>query len=290
MIPFQASLFFDLFPDGAAVVLVTAGVVVVVATIVSEGGESRRLRWIAAGGVALGGTLFMYGVTRMDVTPMMIGVVLIAGYIEGLSSFRIYQKLLYSVRSQSLPGSAASVPSLSTRAVAGAVGLYALVAGLWIALFLLVWGPIDAGLGTTIQFYWTGATVVLSSLGLWLKLGGESTEGMASGVKIGAVLIIVGAEVYNFQTFRLNLLLYVATSLAYTVGYFVAVSRLVSLWSSPAVTVGEYDRNLSVLLSEIADEEEIFRSVSVGFLLGMTLVSVVLSVGVFYIVVRARMV
>jgi hypothetical protein len=290
MTALQASLFFDLFPAGVAVVLVTTGVVIAVATIVAAGGETNRLRWLAVSGVVLGGLLFMYGVAQMDVTPMMIGVVLIAGYIEGMSSLRIYQKLRYSFRRRVLPGSASTVVSLSTRAILGALGVYVLVAGVWVALFLVVWGPIEVGLTRTVQFYWALVTVVISSIGLWVKLGGDSIDGMATGAKLGTVFIIVGAEVYNFQSLRLNLLVYLGTSAAYTVGYFVAVSRAVSPWSSLDVTVGEDDRQLSVLFSEIAAGEEVFSGVSVGFLLGMVLVSLVTSLGVFYIVLRAGIV
>jgi len=290
MTALQASLFFDLFPAWVGVAVVTAGVIVAVATIVAAGGESRRLQWLAASGVTLGGGLFMYGVAQIDVTPMMIGVVLIAGYIEGLSSLRIYQKLLYSYRRRSLPGSASSVLSLSSRAIAGAVGVYVLVAGAWIAVFSLVWGPIQADIATTVQFYWALVTVVVSTVGLWVKLGADSVDGMATGVKLGAVFIIVGAEVYNFQTFRLNLLVYLGTSVAYTLGYVVAVSRLLSLWSSVTVTFGEDDRHLSVLLSEITEEEDIFSGVSTGFLLGMVSVSLVTSLGMFYLVFRAGIV
>ena len=290
MTALQASLFFDLFPAGVAVVLVTTGVVIAVATIVAAGGETNQLRWLAVSGVVLGGLLFMYGVAQMDVTPMMTGVVLIAGYIEGMSSLRIYQKLRYSFRRRVLPGSASTVVSLSTRAILGALGVYVLVAGVWVALFLVVWGPIEVGLTRTVQFYWALVTVVISSIGLWVKLGGDSIDGMATGAKLGTVFIIVGAEVYNFQSLRLNLLVYLGTSAAYTVGYFVAVSRAVSLWSSLDVTVGEDDRQLSVLFSEIAAEENVFSGVSVGFLLGMVLVSLVTSLGVFYIVLRAGIV
>jgi hypothetical protein len=290
MTALQASLFFDLFPAGVAVVLVTAGVVVAVGTIVAAGGETNRLRWLAVSGVVLGGILFMYGIAQMNVTPMMVGVVLIAGYIEGVSSLRIYQKLRYSYRRRSLPGSASTVVSLSTRALLGAVAVYVLVAGVWVALFLVVWGPVDVGLTRTVQFYWALVTVVLSSVGLWVKLGGDSVDGMATGAKLGTVFVIVGAEVYNFQSLRLNLLVYLGTSAAYTVGYFVAVSRSVFPWSSPGVTVGEDDRQLSVLLSEIAADENVFSGVSAGFLVGMMLVSLVTSLGIFYIVVRAGIV
>jgi hypothetical protein len=276
--PLQASFVVEYLPAWLATAIVAAGVTVALVSLFADGADDEWIRRIAVVGVGLGGALLVVGTRRLDAAPMMVGVVLVGKYIEGLTLMRTYQKLSYAVRTRSLPSTAAGVSGLRSRVTYTVVLVFLLAAAAWVSVWAVVWGPVETSLAPAIRLYWTLATVVVAVVALYVKLAGTDRTELPSGVKLGAILVIAGSEIYNLGSLRLSLAVYVAGTVAYSVGYWVGVVGFVVDDPLGNLAIGGRSVGVPGDVSEITEDDGVFERLPLGFVLGMMAVSLVLTV------------
>lgn len=177
----QLSLWLDYLPSWLSVALVSSGYLIVLIAIISSGTDDTWVRRVGITGVGIGAIMYMYGAVKINLDPMMIGIILIAKYIEGLSLMRVFQKFQYSIRKRALPSTASKVTGIPTRLLYFFATVFFLVLAGWITVFAVVWGPIETNIGTGLLLYWTLATVVVTGVGLLVKFRGVEETGLASG-------------------------------------------------------------------------------------------------------------
>lgn len=155
--------------------------------------------------------------------PFLLVLVFAAAgkYVEGLAAMVLYQKVSYAVRNRtlSLPG-----VGLKTR----------VLAQLGVLFFLLLVGTVLSALAASdvvslsasdlFVAVWTLFVVAYTSLGLAVKLS------VANGdyprlFTAGLISLVAGAEVYNFAEVEFEIAMLLLTSVAFSVGFWIAAYR-----------------------------------------------------------------
>jgi hypothetical protein len=228
-IPAQIDLFLDPFPDLVGPVLVFFGLELVLAgafqRALSEAGVlgslTPRERFIGIGGLTAGLLFAASGALRsFDLLGAYVVVLFSLGrVIQGAATVRFYRRVIDFLRGR---GAGSGIRG---RIQHGLVVLFITFLAAWLAFHILTQGPVVGSTVQSLQLVWTGFVVVTGALGIARKLRYADDE-LNRGLKAGLVLAVTGAEVYNFQTLTMDLTAYLAGSVAFSIGFWVAVIYL----------------------------------------------------------------
>jgi len=109
----------------------------------------------------------MYGILPMYSSFVMIPVLTLAKYIEGLVAIRFYQKLFYFYKHQSIAPTQSV--SISSKIIITLLLFFTILMIGWLLILAILLGYLELGFEKQIQLYWTLATVVISIVGLSMK-------------------------------------------------------------------------------------------------------------------------
>lgn len=134
--------------------------------------------------------------------------------VEGAAGVRFYRKVVYVYRNR-------RVPSSGGKSVVSHYLLLAFVAFAGVGLFVHVasTGPVYRSVAFDSRAIYTGTTFLLSALGVYWRLRPIS-DSYSSALLTGFVLSIAGAELYNYAFLGTEILLYLAGTVAYGVGFW----------------------------------------------------------------------
>jgi len=179
-----------------------------------------RQRFVGIGGMTVGllfatsGALRMLGALELYVVFLFC----LGRIVEGAGIVRFYKRVIDFLRGKGGTG------GIRGKVKHGLFLLFIFVLAAWLCFRVLTKGPIVGSTVETLRLIWTGFVVITAGAGIARKLG-YSDENLNRGLKTGMILAVVGAEVYNLRV-QVELAAYIAGSLAYSVGFWLAVYYL----------------------------------------------------------------
>ncbi|MFB6225334.1 MAG: hypothetical protein ABEI13_02660 [Candidatus Paceibacteria bacterium] len=221
----QIDLIFDYFPPWLGITLILAGIAALLIHIpfaieydVHEWNwDDLGILYKAGYGVIVAGIVMIFrGIYLKYPDFMIVPVLLLAKYLEGITAVRFYQKAAYIIRNRTLPSQ--HIISFKSRIGLELLSIFIFLISGWIIILLTV----------TEQFraYWTISTAIISLSGLLVKFSPLQKE-LSILTVIGASLIIAGSEVHNLQSIRIDILVLLFGILAYSFGYWISAYRYV---------------------------------------------------------------
>lgn len=217
----QLSWFIESIPASLPPAMIFAGIVVGVLSIVlmADPEPGARTAFTIAG---IGSVVGMYNFYTEYLFLFIAGITVFAKYIEGLAAVRLYQKALYVLRERDLDYR--SPFSLPKRILLQVSVIFAIVVFFLSTVFLVATGYIQLSFGRFIAVLWVFATICYTTLGVTLrfKIVGEEFNALFLP---SLILLIAGAEIYDFATLEREIHLFVIGIGGYTLGYWVAVYR-----------------------------------------------------------------
>ena len=221
----QVSWFVDYVPPWLGIVLILTGASLVYVRALTFAADPFGFFGLVTIVMIISG--FSLGLYQAYIEAPVIMVTVFGGfgrYIEGLAVVRLYQKIEYMLREQSYPSGHGG---LRTKLLFKLAAVFIVIATGWVIVFLMLFGDLDLSYEYALTLFWTLATVILSSVGLYVKIW-SAHEALNSIFVIGTVLIITGSEIYNISTLGQEFVSFVAVNIAYAIGFWVAAYRLVT--------------------------------------------------------------
>jgi hypothetical protein len=181
---------------------------------------TNREQFLAVGGVAVGLLFAASGaLRRLDLLdPYVVFLFALGRVLQGASAARFYRRILDVLRGRGGGG-------VGGRIRRGSITLFVCFFAGWLAVRVLTQGPIVGTVGQSLRLVWTGFVVVTTALGITWKLR-HAEDTLDRGLRPGLVLCVTGAEVYNFASIGMELGTYLVGSVAFSLGFWVAVFYL----------------------------------------------------------------
>ena len=225
----QATVFFDFVPDWAGPTAIFFGVEVLLLGAVQQALPRTFAFWtrlnareelVVIGGFALG-ILFSASAVLRHFDGLWAYATLLfclGQLISGAAAVRLYKKILYITRERRLHG------SLGDKAKKALLRLSVLLIAGWM-LFIYISGTDIYG-GESLQFIWTFVIFSMATLGITFKLSYADAH-LNRLLKVGFVLCVGGASIFNIQPALLDIASIILGSVAYMVGFWIAAILLV---------------------------------------------------------------
>lgn len=162
-------------------------------------------------------TMYPWITTHTDVFALT--VVLFARTLEGGTTVRFSQKILKFKETSNWGGGG---KELKRKILYRMTGVLAIILGVWIAIGLVIFGPISNSLAYDLALVWTLVTLSVAVLGVVWKLSKvDQTVPVLLG--LGVVLAFAGVEIYNYINFITQIGSFVLGNIAFTSGYLIAL-------------------------------------------------------------------
>ena len=183
---------------------------------------NAREEIVVTGGFALGILLSASAVLRhFDALWIYATLLFCLGQlISGAATIRFYKKLIYVSRKRQLP----STPHSTVKKMLLWASVI-LVAG-WLLFLHLSGTEVYGSKGKNLQFIWTFVVFSMAVLGIKFRLSYASGQ-LNKHLKMGFILCVGGASIFNFQAVLLDLAALVAGSVAYMIGFWTAAIFLI---------------------------------------------------------------
>jgi hypothetical protein len=185
-----------------------------------SGSRAAVIGLLTAMGIAAG----VYQVHLSE--PLLLAAVFgaMGNYIEGLAAFRLYQKLSYGLRNRTtdLPGVGIKPKVLSSLVIV----FFVFLAGS-IASILVLSEAVALPLPRAFAAIWAVFTVLYTAFSLGIKLSGFDSEFPRAFVA-GLILLVAGANVYEFGGLSVEIVSALVGSAAYTAGFWLAAYELLT--------------------------------------------------------------
>lgn len=139
--------------------------------------------------------------------------------IEGAAAVRFYKQILLIAQRRG------NRRGFGDRAKRLLVIFFAFVVAGWLVVRIVTRGPIYGTVEKSIRLVWTGLTLFIAVYGIAPKLR-FAEDILNNRLKIGFVLCVGGASIYNFGTV-MEISVFLGGLFAYSVGFWVAVLALV---------------------------------------------------------------
>lgn len=224
----QISWLFDYIPNWIPTLLVFSGVTISsIGLFLSLRSRERedRLPLLACFLFMLGALVGIYDFYVTYPGILAIFLISFARYIEGIAVLRLYQKVEYMFREGELP-SEYSV-SMPKKSLLWLSATFLIILSISFYSFLVLAGKIDVSFGYSVAILWAIITVFYTIVGLSIKFGAIDAQ-ISSFFTYGLILVIAGAEIYNFSNIRGDLISWIAGSIAYSLGYWFNIYRLLN--------------------------------------------------------------
>jgi hypothetical protein len=230
----QVSWFVDYVPPWLGIVLMSIGVLSLQARVYEneyrndndlyEDDPLSIITWIGFF-IAAGGLVAMVYEAYLRIPVIMTTIFISVGrYIEGVAAVRFCQKISDAFHIRSL---SSGHGGLRLKLMFILATVFAVIAAGWIIIFLMLWGPLEVSYEYALTLFWTIATVIISSIGLLAKIY-PTYPTLNTQFMIGTVLVIAGAEIYNFSNLGQEVISFVVVSVAYAIGFWIGSYRLVT--------------------------------------------------------------
>lgn len=174
------------------------------------------------GGFGLGVLLTASAVLRQFNTLWLYAMLLfcLGQVISGAAAVRLYKKLLYLSREHEWPG------QWQTKVKKMLLRIFLVIIAGWLLFLVLTGTSLYGGFAESLQFIWTFLIFSTSALGIAFKL--DYARGVLNyRLRIGFILCVAGASVFNIAPFLRDLLVLIAGTVAYSIGFWFAAVLLI---------------------------------------------------------------
>lgn len=229
----QLSWVFNHEPPWLGPAVMTVGVLVFGYGYANSISRSGFQTWAIGGGI-LGLFVLPWYVSQTGL--FAAAFYLLGKWFSGIGAVRFYQKVQKVVYKRRMTMNGTAVVTQERRDGRGhlwrtitlffgfklAIFLVVLV-GTGIALYLLAFGPLVVTVAYELLVVWTLVTLLISILGLTWKfwsLRGELPVTVTGGI----IILISGAQIYNYRLLVTDITLFIAGEVVYTLAYVLAVA------------------------------------------------------------------
>lgn len=177
-------------------------------------GMSDRMQTAAVVALSLGFFFMALSVLRTAYALYAAYLFVLFRVVKGAADLRVYRKLVAVLRTRSLAD--VSSGHLLTH---GAVIVFVLIAGGWLAFGVMTRGPRLRSTWYDLALIYTGVSVAITSVGVRWRLQETDTD-YSTGVTLGLMLCIAGADVFDYGTFGAEVAVTMAGVVSYGVGFW----------------------------------------------------------------------
>ena len=194
-----------------------------------------RERLMIVGAFSVGYLLLMTAFVKQyaSVGILSLYLVFLAQTMQGAASLRFFHKIL-DVLSGHSSSSGSLLSGLIPKIKYRLLGLFVTLIVLSLAVHVLVNGAIFRDVGYDLALLYTGFSFVTAALGVLYRLR-DAPESLDGTVKLGIMLCLAGAAIYDYQTLIGDFLAFGIARLGYTVGFWIAAVALINSSVSPLV-------------------------------------------------------
>lgn len=229
--PIQLSFVLDFIPPWAGPAAIFIGVEIILLGLAKQTFSQIFPFWnrlnpreeaAIVGGFGLGVLLSAGAVLRHFEILWLYATLLfcLGQIINGAGAVRLYKKLLYMAREREIAG------SWRSKIKKALLRLFVIVLAGWMIILILGGTNIYRGQTSSLQFVWTFVVFMMAALGIAFKLD-YATDVLNVRLRVGFILCVAGASIYNLNPFVLDLLALVLGSIAYSVGFWAAAVLLI---------------------------------------------------------------
>lgn len=140
--------------------------------------------------------------------------------ISGAGAVRLYKKLLYLSREHEWPG------QWQNKVKKMLIRLFVVILAGWFLFLVLSGTNLYGGFGESLRFVWTFLIFSTSALGIVFKI--DYARGVLNRrLRGGFILCVAGASTFNVAPFLLDLMVLIAGTIAYSIGFWFAAVMLI---------------------------------------------------------------
>lgn len=137
--------------------------------------------------------------------------------VEGAAAVRFYRKVVHVLRHRST-----DLSSGTGRAYKYVSTFFVSIVGTGIFIQILLNGPYIHTVLWDLALVYTGVSLAIAVIGAWWRLR-DVRDGINSGISLGVLLVVGGAEIFNYTLLAQEIVVTLFGSLSYSIGFWGAV-------------------------------------------------------------------